>query len=172
MIPRLAVVPPYTVYSRSHSPGMVSQARLLDNQKGAGANSANTERHVFGTLPVRFFQRRLFFGSDTVPTVETSSTENRPRGVWYTRSYAVRFSEQNAQTFLAFPSPWAVWHLFYELVPVTGSTRRLRKFARRCSRVGKQHLASLFFMAMWKKLRTGLFFTFLFSLLRHNFYEF
>ena len=39
----------------SHPPGVVFQARLFDNQEGA-----HTERHAFGKLWTRCFQRRPF----------------------------------------------------------------------------------------------------------------
>ena len=42
----------------SPPPGVVFQARLLDNQEGA--NSANAEQYVFGKLSARCSQRRLF----------------------------------------------------------------------------------------------------------------
>ena len=41
-----------------HTPGAVSQGRLLDNQEGA---SANTEPYVFGKFSTRNFQRRAFW---------------------------------------------------------------------------------------------------------------
>ena len=47
------------------------QARLLDNQ-----DDANTERCVFGKL-----SNAVLFGTDTIPTAEIPTMENRPRGV-------------------------------------------------------------------------------------------
>ena len=70
----------------SHLPGAVFRARLPCNQE-----SAKTKRaHVFEKFPARCFQRRLF-GTDTIPTVDMSSMENRPRGVLYTPSYTAGY---------------------------------------------------------------------------------
>ena len=46
------------LFTHSHLPGAVFQARLLDNQECT--NSANAERYVFGKLSARSFQSLLF----------------------------------------------------------------------------------------------------------------
>ena len=65
----------------SHTPLVVFQARLLENQEGP-----NTERYVFGKLSTRCSNAALF-GTGTVLTVEIPSIENRRRGVMYNVEY-------------------------------------------------------------------------------------
>ena len=76
-------LPYWTVYStlsHYHPPlGRFFQVRLLDNQDGANStNSANTERYVFGKLSDKDAANADLLGTDTIPTMEISSMENRP----------------------------------------------------------------------------------------------
>ena len=70
----------------SCSPGAVSQARLLENQE-----CADTERYVFGKLSARCFQHLPVFFTAIIPTLETSTVENRRRGVCNTR-HRIRYT--------------------------------------------------------------------------------
>ena len=54
---------------------LIAGQPLLDSQEGA-----NTERYVFGSSRRDVFNADLF-GTGSIPTVEISSMENRPRGV-------------------------------------------------------------------------------------------
>ena len=61
----------------NHTPGAFFQAPFLDNHEGA-----STDRFVFGKLLLRCSNADLFLGHrHTIPTVEISTMENRPRGV-------------------------------------------------------------------------------------------
>ena len=74
----------------SHPPGAVFYARLLDNQEGANANTA---RHVrLRKAPGEMFRAPCLFGTATIPAVEISTMEGRPRGLLYIPYYTGRLT--------------------------------------------------------------------------------
>ena len=78
------------IYNIYHTPWSGFQARLLYNQEGANsANSANTERYVFGKLSARFFQRCPFWHRPYSNCGDFEHGKSAKGGVIYTVVYGI-----------------------------------------------------------------------------------
>ena len=137
---------PYTVFDgvyhtprcRSHLHGAVLQARLLGNQEGAKCRTIRLRKALGEMFPSKSSRRDVsktptFLGTDSLPTVGTSSIEHRPRGVWYTPANTVISLSRNVEHARRTPSrglpswistnqpvDFTIWRIVYFLFIYTG----------------------------------------------------